>query len=105
EIDALTVLQEAGDLVAPVATGSTGEAHRPAWIAKLALASVVLVTFDADEPGDKAAAYWLGILDNAKRWRPFWGKDANQFAQEGADLRAWVVAGLQSLGRAAGGTT
>ncbi len=93
EIDALTVQQSAGDLLAVVATGSTGGARGAAWVAQLALCSLVLVAFDNDEAGEKAAAWWLGVLANAKRWRPYWA-DANAMAQDGADVRAWVDAGL-----------
>lgn len=93
EIDVLTLIQTAGDLVVAVATGSTSGARRTRWIARLALASLVLVAFDADDKGDKAADYWLDVLPNARRWRPLWG-DANAMAQGGADLRAWVLAAL-----------
>lgn len=93
ELDALTVYQHASDLIAAVATGSTSGARHLKWIAWLAAAPLVLIAYDADEPGEQAAAYWLEVLPNAKRWRPFW-QDANAMAQEGADLRAWVEVGL-----------
>ena len=93
EIDALTVAQHAGDLAVAVATGSTHGARRTRWIARLALASVVLVAYDADPPGQAAGDYWLGVLSNAKRWRPWW-EDANQMARDGADLRQWVAIGM-----------
>jgi len=93
ELDALTIAQEAGDLVSPVATGATGGARRARWIARLALCSVVLVAYDADAPGEAAAAYWLELLPNARRWRPYW-EDANAMAQAGADVRAWVAAAM-----------
>lgn len=93
EIDALTIAQHAGSLAAPVATGSTHGARRVRWLGRLALASSVLVCYDADEPGQTAAAYWLGALSNARRWRPYWA-DANAMAQDGADLRHWLAVGL-----------
>jgi hypothetical protein len=96
EIDALTVAQYAGDVVTPVATGGKEGARRPKWVARLALAPLVLVAMDNDpDPtkGEQGAAYWLGALSNAKRWRPYW-KDANQMAQDGCDLRSWALAGL-----------
>ena len=93
EIDALTIAQHAGSLAAPVATGSTHGARRVRWLGRLALASSVLVCYDADEPGQAAAAYWLGALSNARRWRPYWA-DANAMAQDGADLRHWLAVGL-----------
>jgi DNA primase len=93
ELDALTVYQHTGDLVAAVATGSTGGARYLKWIAWLAAAPLVLIAYDADEPGEKASGYWLDALPNARRWRPFW-QDANAMAQDGADLLAWVESGL-----------
>jgi hypothetical protein len=98
EFDALTVKQVAGDLVTPVATGSTSGARRMQWIVQLALCSAVLVSFDAEQDkGDRASLYWLGILDNAFRWRPYW-EDVNAMVQEGVDVRAWVSAGLTHCG-------
>ncbi len=96
EIDALTVGQVAGDLITPVALGSTSGARRPRWIVPLAACPLVLVALDADldpNKGARAAAWWVDVLPNAKRWRPWWG-DANAMHQDGADLRAWISAGL-----------
>ena len=52
EIDALTLGQQAGDLVVPVATGSTEGSKRPRWIGRLALCPLVLVSFDAESWND-----------------------------------------------------
>jgi len=93
EFDALTIVQVAGDLVTPCATGSTEGSRRARWIAKLALCPLVLVTFDADDAGESARRYWLEILPNAKYWQPYWG-DVNRMAQDGVDLRTWILAGL-----------
>jgi len=93
ELDALTLAQHAGDLAAAVATGSTHGARRMRWIARLALADPVLICYDANDAGNDAAAYWLGLLANARRWRPWW-EDANAMAQGGADLRHWLALGL-----------
>jgi hypothetical protein len=93
ELDCLSVAQAAGDPVVAVATGSVSGGRRPRWIARLARAAPVLVAYDADEAGDRQARYWLQVLPEARRWRPFWA-DANQMAQDGVDLRAWVSAGL-----------
>jgi hypothetical protein len=96
EIDALTVQQQAGDLVTPVATGSTHAARRAKWVARLSLSPIVLIAYDADDAGEAAAAYWRDALPNARRWRPYWA-DANDLAQAGVDLRAWVQAGLPTV--------
>jgi hypothetical protein len=85
--------QEAGDLLAVVAAGtSLGRVER--WIRQLALSSKVLLMFDADEGGEKAAAWWLKVLGlRAKCWRPYWD-DPNAMLQDRADLRTWVREGL-----------
>jgi len=95
EIDALTVAQHAGELVVPVATGSTSGSRKARWIARVAGCSAVLVAFDNDpnEAGENASRYWVETLANAVRWRPYWA-DANAMAQEGADLRVWISAGV-----------
>jgi hypothetical protein len=103
EIDCLTIAQHAPKLVVPVATGATTHAWRPRWIAKLLTCSQVLLAFDADghdgrdgqaaTKGEAAAIRWQSILPNAIRWRPLWG-DPNQMAHDGANIRAWIMAGL-----------
>ena len=103
EIDCWSVAQEAiGEddraLIIPVATGSTTGARNMRWELLLSLASVVLVAYDSDEAGERAARYWLDRLPNARRWRPYW-KDSNQMLQDGADLRAWIKNGLANAGR------
>jgi hypothetical protein len=93
-IDALALVQEVGDLLAVVAAGSTTGGRLERWIGRVALASLVLVSFDADEAGDQAAAWWLNALGRrAKRWRPYWD-DPSAMLQAGADLREWIRAGL-----------
>jgi hypothetical protein len=77
ELDAVSIMQECGDLVRAVATGTT----------------TGLVAFDAERPGDSAASFWTERLAQAERLRPWW-KDANQMLQDGAGLRAWVSAAL-----------
>lgn len=96
ELDALTIFQHAGGLASPVATGGTGGAQRAKWLAELATCGRVLVAFDSDNAGEEKADYWLKILSNARRWRPFYGKDANELATAGGDLRAWVHAGIMA---------
>jgi DNA primase len=92
-LDALAVWQEAGDLIAVVAAGTTS-GRRERWIGRLDLASTVLVALDADQAGDTASEWWLKALGSqARRWRPFYG-DPTAMLQDGADLRTWVREGL-----------
>jgi DNA primase len=92
-LDALAVWQEAGDLIAVVAAGTTwGRLER--WIGRLDLASTVLIALDADQAGDTASDWWLKALGSqAKRWWPYWD-DPAAMRQDGADLRTWVREGL-----------
>jgi len=91
--DWLAVYQAARDLVSPVALGSTGTARHVQWLIRLAALPLVLVALDADDAGSSAADWWLGALPNAKLWRPDYDDPAAMLAA-GADLRAWVQAGL-----------
>jgi hypothetical protein len=93
-IDALAVQQEAGDVVAPLACGTTG-ARRAYWFSRLALASPVLLSFDNEGPGEAAAVYWQRILGgSARRWLPTI-KDPAAMLERGLNVRAWVQAGLE----------
>ena len=94
EFDALAILQSAGDIVVPVATGSTSGARVARWLYELAAVPAVLVAFDADAnaAGDLAAPWWLSKLPNSRRWRPTGAKDPGAMHPEA--LRAWIAAGL-----------
>jgi len=94
ELDALLLQQEAGDICTPVATGGTGGARRPKWIGMLAAVERVLIAYDADEPGEKAAQWWKAALPNGRIWRPLWG-DQTDMMTDGADLALWVSEGLK----------
>jgi hypothetical protein len=92
-MDKLAVQQAAGDIIAPVAVGTTS-ARKLRWIAAIARASIVLVTLDNDDAGNGGAAYWLDALQGqAKLWRPLWA-DPAQMLQDGADVRQWVRDGI-----------
>lgn len=93
--DALAVQQEAGDTLSAVASGTSG-ARRIRWITQLALASQVLIALDADDAGDHASRYWLDVLPNGKRWRPYYS-DPSQMLQDGQDVRGWLLAGMGTL--------
>jgi DNA primase len=93
-LDALAIVQAAGDLLRVVAAGSTTGGRLERCIGWLELASVVLVSFDADDAGEAAAAWWLKALGSkGKRWRPFFD-DPSAMLQDGADVRAWSREGL-----------
>jgi hypothetical protein len=96
EFCALTLMQEASDLITAVATGSTESGRADKWLARLSACSLVLVAFDSEvDKGDKAAQFWLKYLPNAKRWRPLL-KDVNDMHKAGLDIHNWVEAGLSA---------
>lgn len=88
-LDALLVLQEARDLVSPVATFGTSGARHLHWQSYLAIPPVVLVSADADDGGDKAALFWLSHLPHARHWRPLVG-DPTEMQAMGLGVREWV---------------
>ena len=90
--DALAVLQEAGDLITPVVTGTTG-ARRIRWIARLALAPLALLSFDADSGGAAPTVYWRAVLPRTRVWLPYYDDPAAMLSRPGT-VRAWVQAGL-----------
>jgi phage/plasmid primase-like uncharacterized protein len=94
-VDALAVQQQAGDVCAAVASGGTKAAQKTHWLLQISRASHILVALDADGPGQEAASFWISAFpEQARLWRPLWG-DPAQMLQDGADLRSWVVAGVE----------
>ena len=92
EFDAMAIF-EATDEVAAVATGSTHWGRTPRWRALLRAAPLVLVAFDSEKAGEKAAQYWTSTLDHAIRWRPHM-HDAAEMLEEGADVARWIHEGV-----------
>ena len=94
EFDVLTIQQDVSEVVA-IATGSTSWCRKTKWLALLARAPLVLIAFDNNEAGEKAAQWWLKALGTtAKRWRPWWG-DANAMYRDGANLQVWLAPALE----------
>lgn len=90
---ALSVWQEAGDLVNVVGTGSANCCKKLKWIARLARSPHVFITLDADEAGDKHSQFWLDRLKNASRLRPLL-KDPNDMLTGGYSIREWIADAL-----------
>jgi len=92
EFDALIVQQEVGDLVVAVATGGVTLGRQIKWVGRLIQMPQVLVAFDDDPAGDKAAGWWLKVLPhNAQRCRPLGAKDPNDMLiKAGLNLRQWL---------------
>lgn len=97
ELDAATLLQEAGDVVNVVATGSADVARNPVNEGRLRRQPFVFVAFDNDAEGEKASDYWLSKLDSdrCKRYKPLL-HDANEMHTHGLSVRQWVLNALIS---------
>lgn len=105
EFCSMAVEQEAGDLIACVATGSTTRGRLNKWVAELGLASYVLQSFDEDESGDTGSEYWMQNLKKCMRWSPYVAKDPNDILRKKflpdrweCSLREWVEAGISIMG-------
>jgi hypothetical protein len=97
ELDALSIVQSARDLVSVIATGTITGSHSLDWVMELAALPHVFVAFDAEEKAEKSASYWLDALSNATRWKTPIGKDANEMLIRGLNIRLWVEAALSTL--------
>ncbi len=89
EFDAILIEQEAGDIITPVATGTTSGARVQKWIYRLITPPLVLVSFDREKSGENAADFWLEKLKNSRRWLPT-GKDPGEMH----NIRSWIKAGV-----------
>jgi DNA primase len=105
EFDALLLRQIAADAglkVAVVATGSITWSRRIEWIARLALASEVLVAFDVESDPQKigivesAAKWWLDALKpKARRSLPL-KHDITDMRQAGDRIDLWLAVALDA---------
>lgn len=94
ELDALAVDTAAGDLVGVIAMGTSHAKPTASAHSLLERALHISVSLDADPAGDKGASWWREQYRQAEVVRPEGGKDPGEMVERGADLRAWVVAGL-----------
>jgi DNA primase len=93
--DALAIMQEARDLVTPVASGTTG-ARRTRWYARFANSPSILVGLDNDEPGEKASGHWISIFEGrSMRWRPVLN-DPAEMLEKGISIREWITCALET---------
>jgi DNA primase len=79
------------DKLIAVATGTTTGAHNDKSVARCAMANRVLIAFDADDPGDEAATWWLDRLGSkAQRLRPNGAKDPGDMMKDGYSIGQWI---------------
>lgn len=99
ELDALLVVQET-PCVAAYASGSAAQPPNQETFQALAEHEVVLVAFDSDMPGAKAAwqSDWIKTLPYTHRCPVPGAKDPTEAHQGGLDLAAWIETGLELTG-------
>ena len=93
ELDAMLAWQECRDLVDVATLGSCTATPRGRVLPYLLPYRRLLIAYDLDEPGERAAGKWSWTA-RALRVRPPLqegeGKDLTDFVKVGGDLRAWV---------------
>jgi hypothetical protein len=95
ELDALMLHHQAGDLAGAVSVMTSSVRKIEASVLDaLSRALCVLVGLDFDGAGAKGWERWSTSLPRAKRWPCPVGKDPGEAFAQGANLRAWILAGL-----------
>jgi hypothetical protein len=94
ELDAILLWQTADELAGAVALGSVSAKPGDELMVALQKSARILVALDYDTAGAKAMAWWKDVFAQSIRWPVLDGKDPGEAYQAGADIRAWVSAGL-----------
>ncbi|UJX43234.1 zinc-binding protein [Desulfovibrio sp. JY] len=101
ELDALMLHYQAGDLAGAVSVMTASVRKIEAGVLEtLRDALAILVALDAegkDGAGAKGCARWMASFARAKRWPVPVGKDPGEAFEKGANLRAWILAGLPAV--------
>ncbi len=96
ELDALSIVQVAEDIIAPAATGGMKTARHNPWIDLLSKASIVLISFPNNDAGQEASQWWVVHLPNAKTWpMPEKYRNINEMLTTKFDIRKWILSGLE----------
>jgi len=97
EFDALLLAQQAGDLAAVCTFGGATMHGIEAWLPYLLHIKRLLIATDNDPAGWQAWDYWKAKTKRARRLIPPGDvKDITDAHTAGADLRAWLTAGLEA---------
>jgi len=100
EFNALTVWQEAGDLLDAASTGTASirpETLRPYWD-YIVMAHLVLTRFDVDAAGGRAGEQWRALSKRVRTVQVPEGDDPNDFLQQNGNVRAWVELEMAKAG-------
>ena len=91
----MLIQQFAGDLVCSMALGGVSKKPDQELHLLLSKASLILLSLDYDEAGQKKCAFWMKLYPNLRPWPAPHGKsvgDAVQFFQ--VDVIRWVKDGF-----------
>ncbi len=95
ELDGLLLWQETGELTGVIALGSARMRPDASLDARLKQAGAILCCLDYDDAGARGSwEFWARRYGNFKRWPCPVGKDPGEAFLKGADLKAWIRAGL-----------
>lgn len=96
EFDALLLNQQLQGLATAVTLGSASE--RPTYLdlMQLSRASRVLILYDNDGAGSKAASEWIKLIPGATRLTVPRGKDVTDAHQSGCDLNEWILSEIDA---------
>ena len=96
ELDAMLVIQEAGDLCSCVALG--GAQKRPHSFLRQWLLNRKLILFalDFDEAGKKEYFYWQQSYPNLEPWPVPEGKSPGDYYKASGKLRDWILVGTKN---------
>ncbi len=100
-LDAISIEQEAGDIVVATSTDGSTSSRSLRCQARLGYAPYVLLAFDNDPAGMDASKFWGTHLKNALFYPvPTGSKDANEFLQSanGAEhVRKWIAEKIEQV--------
>ena len=98
ELDAILTQQFASDLCCCLALGGVGKRPDKYLHEFLAKAPLILLALDYDEAGKKEYPFWMSLYPNLRPWPAPKGKSPGDACQlYGADLRSWIVQGLEFM--------
>ncbi len=97
EFDAIVGQQESGYPF--VATGGTNGGMLARWVARLSLASHVILAFDNDGKGELAADEWIKIFGKGRAalWLPTAKKDITDMWLQGLDIKQWASTAINLI--------
>lgn len=94
ELDALSIISAAGDVVAAISLGNSTARPDAEADRVLSAAAIILVALDNDDSGRNESKKWPSWYRSAIRWPVPAGKDPGDAAKAGINLRMWILSAL-----------